>query len=78
MSGNTGELIRNSSIIIALNTTGLLEGMILDKNLITTTLRTITNLIKRYLFLNPEFSKLYYRSKKIFYFVINCRQVKKI
>lgn len=34
--GNTAELIRGSSLIIALNTTGLLEGMILDKNLITT------------------------------------------
>ena len=66
--GNTGELIRNSSIIIALNTTGLLEGMILDKNLITTNFENYNKSNKEIFIFKPRNLVNYNRSKKIFYF----------
>ncbi len=65
--GSTEELIRNSSIIIALNTTGLLEGMILNKNLITTNFDNNDKLNKETFIFKPNNLVNYVTNSKKFF-----------
>ena len=69
--GNTGELIRNSSIIIALNTTGLLEGMILDKNLITTNFENYNKSNKEIFIFKPRNLVNYITDQKKFFILLD-------
>lgn len=76
--GNTGELIRNSSIIIGLNTTGLLEGMILDKNLITTNFENSNKSNKEIFIFKPRNLVNYITDQKKFFILLDKLSTSKI